>query len=105
MPWKREDRQHFLDRSEELRNVAYSCKVPENRKMLVNMAEYYESFAREIEARIWERDHSRAVEQAAATRPTTFAKRSEPEGISEPDDRLRAVGRERRPGNHRSLAQ
>jgi|SRR6185369_8965342 hypothetical protein len=105
MPWKREDRQHFLDRSEELRNVAYSCKVPENRKMLVNMAEYYESFAREIEARIWERDHSRAVEQAAATARTTFAKRSEPERVAQPNDGLRAVGREGRTGNHGSLAE
>jgi hypothetical protein len=57
MPWKLEDRQHFLERAEELRGMARHCEFPDNRRMLLNMAGYYEGFARDIEARIWEREH------------------------------------------------
>ena len=57
MPWKVEDKQHFLDRAEELRVVAESCRYPGNHKMLLDMAQYYERFARDMEGRIWEREH------------------------------------------------
>ena len=102
MPWKWEDRQEFLDRAEELRSIVVNCKVPENRDMLLNMAGYYERFAREVEARIWDRDHE-AVIQEHPVKP--HVKQSEPERVAQPNDRLRAVGHESRPRNHRGLAQ
>ena len=43
------DRQRFLNRAEELRVIAEACRVLENRKMLLNMAQFYERFARELE--------------------------------------------------------
>ena len=57
MLWQQEDRLQFLNRAEELRDMAGGCRIPDNRKMLLNMAQYYERFAREIEVRIWEREH------------------------------------------------
>ena len=48
MAWRSGDGKLFRDRAEELRARADTFS-PENRKMLLNMAEYYEGFAREAD--------------------------------------------------------
>jgi hypothetical protein len=96
MPWKTQDKQHFLDRADELRTMAEGCIIADNRRMLLNMAGYYEGFAREVEARIWERDHQAALVRNHTTAQKIFVNRSEAENVSEPDAHLSAAERENR---------
>jgi hypothetical protein len=46
------DAKHYRDRAEELRTRAETFG-PDNRKMLMKMAEYYERFADEVEVDRW----------------------------------------------------
>ena len=55
-----EDARRFSDRAEELRAKADGFG-PENRRMLLQMAEYYDNIARDIEVRMWEREHGAAA--------------------------------------------
>jgi hypothetical protein len=45
---RRSDAKHYRDRAEELR-IRAETFGPDNRKMLMKMAEYYERFADEVE--------------------------------------------------------
>ena len=53
MRWEREDAKHYRERAEELRIKAVIFS-PDNRIMLLQLAELYDQFAQEVEAGRWE---------------------------------------------------
>ena len=53
MAWRREDAKQYRDRAEELRTKA-GLFNRDNRKMLLGMADLYDSFATEVEEGRWE---------------------------------------------------
>jgi hypothetical protein len=51
-----EEARHFRHRAEELRTKADGF-MPENRDMLLHMADYYDRFAEQLELGLWDTDH------------------------------------------------